>query len=73
MVVTLWLLAWIIGTAMGLTVPAFDATSAMAYLTPLLTLYFGRRWTSDSKGGWKGSGGPEEGETEPLASGEEAK
>lgn len=44
--VTAWLLFWVTGTAFGLTVPAFDATSAMAYLTPLLGLYFGRRYTA---------------------------
>lgn len=47
-IVTLWLLFWILGTAAGLPVPAFEAAAAMAYLTPLLGLYFGRRWTSDS-------------------------
>lgn len=56
-IVTLWLLAWVIGTSFGLPVPAFDATAGMTYLTPLLTLYFGRRWTSNSQGAWTGEGG----------------
>jgi len=45
-VVTLWLVVWVVGTAFGLTIPPFDAMAAMGYLTPLLTLYFGRRFTS---------------------------
>jgi hypothetical protein len=28
-----------------LTIPAFDATTAMAYLSPILMLYFGRKNT----------------------------
>lgn len=44
-VVTLWLCLWVTLTAFDLTVPAFDATSAMAYLTPILMLYFGRKNT----------------------------
>lgn len=44
--VTLWLLVWLIATPFGVPVPAFDAASAMAYLSPILALYFGRRWTS---------------------------
>ena len=46
LIVTCWLLFWVGGRAFGLPVPEFDATSAMAYLTPLLGLYFGRRYTS---------------------------
>jgi hypothetical protein len=45
-VVTLWLIVWVVGTAFGLPIPPFDAMAAMGYLTPLLTLYFGRRFTS---------------------------
>lgn len=44
-VVTLWLLTWLIATPFGAPVPAFDAATAMAYLTPILALYFGRRWS----------------------------
>lgn len=44
--VTLWLIVWITGASFGLSVPPFDAMTAMGYLTPLLTLYFGRRFTS---------------------------
>ncbi len=46
--VTLWLLVWLIATPFGAPVPAFDATTAMAYLSPILALYFGRRWTSNN-------------------------
>jgi hypothetical protein len=45
-IVTLWLVAWLVGVTLGHPVPEFDATSAMAYLTPQLGLYFGRRYTS---------------------------
>lgn len=48
LVVTLWLLAWLIATPFGAPVPPFDAGTAMAYLSPILALYFGRRWTSDN-------------------------
>lgn len=43
--VTAWLVFWVVGTTFGLHVPAFDSTAAMGYMTPLLGLYFGRRWT----------------------------
>lgn len=46
--VTTWLVAWLIATPFGVPVPTFDAATAMAYLSPILALYFGRRWTSDS-------------------------
>ena len=42
-VVTAWLIFWVVGKTFGLNVPAFDETVALAYLTPLLGLYFGRR------------------------------
>lgn len=45
-IVTLWLVAWLIGVTLGHPVPEFDATAAMAYLTPQLGLYFGRKYTS---------------------------
>ncbi len=44
-VITLWLFISIVETAWGLTFRAFSATDAMAYFSPLLALYFGRRWT----------------------------
>ena len=47
-VVTLWLIASIFEEIAGMKVRVFDPTSAMAYFSPLLALYFGRRWT-DSK------------------------
>jgi hypothetical protein len=47
-VVTLWLLAWLVATPFGVPVPSFDAATAMAYLSPILALYFGRRWTSNN-------------------------
>ena len=43
--VTAWLVFWVVGTTFGLHVPAFDSAAAMGYMTPLLGLYFGRRWT----------------------------
>lgn len=46
-VITLWLIVWLVATPFGVAVPAFEASTAMAYLTPMLALYFGRRWTSD--------------------------
>lgn len=46
--VTLWLLVWLIATPFGVPVPVFEAATAMAYLSPILALYFGRRWTSDN-------------------------
>jgi len=47
-VVTLWILFWLIGTSLGLTIPPFDVTTAMGYLSPLLMLYFGRRWSGEA-------------------------
>lgn len=47
-VVTLWLIAWVIGVALGFPIPAFDALAGMGYLMPILSLYFGRRWNSKS-------------------------
>lgn len=45
-IVTLWLLLWLITTPLGIPFPPFDAGAAMAYLSPILALYFGRRWTA---------------------------
>ena len=47
-IVISWLVFWIIGRSFGLPVPEFDATSASALLAPIMTLYFGRRYTSQS-------------------------
>jgi len=47
-VITLWLVLSIFEELWGLKVRVFDPASAMAYLSPLMVLYFGRRYT-DSK------------------------
>jgi hypothetical protein len=44
-VVTLWLLASIVSKIGHIEIREFDSAAAMGYLTPLLALYFGRRWT----------------------------
>lgn len=44
-VITLWLVFWLIGNSAGLSVPEFDSATAMAYFTPIAGLYFGRRAT----------------------------
>lgn len=44
-VVTLWLLLSIFSKIGNIDIRAFDAGQATAYLSPLLTLYFGRRYT----------------------------
>ncbi len=44
-VVTLWLTASIVEQAWGLQIREFSAAEAMAYFTPIATLYFSRRWT----------------------------
>lgn len=46
-VVTLWLLVSIVSKIGHIEIRQFDAGTAMGYLTPLLALYFGRRWTDD--------------------------
>jgi len=46
--VTTWLITWLVATPFGAPVPTFEAATAMAYLSPILALYFGRRWTSDN-------------------------
>ncbi len=49
-VITIWLVSFIILPLFGITtVPAFDGTSAMAYLTPVLALYFGRRYKKEGE------------------------
>ena len=47
-VVTLWVVCWLILVPLGIPVPAFEAGTAMAYLTPILALYWGRRHTSNN-------------------------
>lgn len=44
-VVTLWLVASIVAKVGKVEIREFDGNSAMAFLAPLLALYFGRRWT----------------------------
>ncbi|MFA5557384.1 MAG: hypothetical protein WDA29_09840 [Flavobacteriaceae bacterium] len=45
--VALHYLAWIIGTALGYEIPAFDATEVTLFLGSAYTLYFARRWASE--------------------------
>lgn len=68
-VVILWFVTWIVGAGFGLPIPAFEAGTAMGLLGPLLTLYFGRRWSSNDAGQISGGG---DGEHE-VDSSEEAK
>lgn len=42
-VVTLWLLLSIVEKVAGFEIRAFDGTAAMAYMTPLLATYWGRK------------------------------
>lgn len=49
-VVTLWLLASIVSKIGHIEIRQFDSGTAMGYLTPLLALYFGRRWTEGKSG-----------------------
>lgn len=44
-VVTLWLLVSIVQKIGNIQIRQFSSTEAMAYLSPLLLLYFGRRYT----------------------------
>jgi len=43
-VITLWLILSIFGKIGPITIRPFSSGDAMAYLTPILALYFGRRW-----------------------------
>lgn len=52
--VSAWLVTWVVAALFKVEVPAFDVASAMGYLSPLLMLYFGRRFT-DTKGTKTGS------------------
>ena len=44
-VVTFWLLLSIFSHVGHFDIRAFDSATAMGYLVPFLSLYFGRRWT----------------------------
>lgn len=46
-VVTLWLLVSIVAKIGHLEIRPFSGSEAMAYLTPILALYWGRRWAED--------------------------
>lgn len=46
-VITLWLLLSIFEEIAGVPIREFNGAEAMAYFTPLATLYFGRRWTTE--------------------------
>lgn len=48
-VVTLWLVVSIVSKIGHIDIRPFDGGGAMGYLTPLLALYFGRRWTDGTK------------------------
>lgn len=43
-VVTLWLLVSIVAKVGGLEIRPFSGSEAMSYLTPILALYWGRKW-----------------------------
>lgn len=47
---TLWYVASIFETIHGIKIRTFDAGSCAAYFVPLLTLYFGRKWTDIKNG-----------------------
>lgn len=49
-VITLWLMVSIVEAIAGLNIRPFDAATAMAYFTPIATLYFSRRWTTRNDG-----------------------
>lgn len=46
-IVSAWLVLSIFEELWGLKIRAFDGGEAMIFLSPLLALYFGRRYTSD--------------------------
>lgn len=48
-IVSLWLLAFVIGNAFGIPVPAFDAAGAMGYLSPILATYSFRKHDKSRK------------------------
>ena len=47
--VTLWMIGYVVGCAFGFPVPAFDATSAIAYLSPILATYSFRKHDKKKK------------------------
>lgn len=49
LVVTIWLLVSIVAKIGHVEIREFDAGQAMGYLTPLLALYFGRRWSDGTR------------------------
>ncbi len=49
-VVFAWLILYIFGGIVGVTVPDFDAAAAVAFLSPTLGLYFLRRQTEKDSG-----------------------
>ena len=49
-VVTLWLLVSIVAKIGHLEIRPFSGSEAMAYLTPIIALYWGRRWAEDKAG-----------------------
>lgn len=49
-VVTLWLLVSIVAKVGHVEIRPFSGSEAMAYLTPILALYWGRRWMEDKEG-----------------------
>ena len=46
-VVTLWLLVSIVAKIGNLEIRPFSGSEAMSYLTPIIALYWGRRWAED--------------------------
>jgi hypothetical protein len=46
-IVSLWLMLSIVSETFGLNIKEFSSTEAMSYLTPILMLYFGRRYFED--------------------------
>ena len=46
-VVTLWLFVSIVEVAFGIQIREFSGSEAMAYLTPICALYYGRRRSTD--------------------------
>ena len=43
-VITLWLIVSMFESIAGISIREFDAGQAMAYLSPIMALYFGRKW-----------------------------
>lgn len=49
-VTTLWFIMSIVHKVGPIEIRQFDSTAATTYLSPLLALYFGRRWTDAKLG-----------------------